>query len=269
MTSHSPVSDSNPRFFADSEGDDRSSHAHRQFIGYLGLVLTPLLLVISGWRPTEGLERWGLLDSVSAYYYTGAVAVFVGTLTAIAAFFFTYRGYGNESYLRDRAAAMIAGVAAVAVGYFPTVAPYPLTPPSWWTPGIGKAHYVAAVFLFGSFIYFALFLFPKVNEGKKDQPKSTGKKVRNSFYYLCGVAMLLCIVWAGIAALNDAPIFWAEAGALFFFAVSWLVKGRADRTAIAAVHYGRHPAQLADKVSGAIRGLVQGVGPVQGVDPKK
>lgn len=268
MTSNSPVSGSGPRFFANSEGDDRSSDAHRQFIGYLGLLLTPLLLIIAGLRHTEGLQQWVLLESVSAYYYTGAVAVFVGTLMALAAFLFTYDGYENESYLRDRAAAIIAGVAAVAVAYFPTVAPAPLTPPSWWTPGIGRTHYIAAVVLFGSFIYFALFLFPKVKAEEKDQPKSRGKRVRNGFYYLCGMAMVLCIVWAGIAALNGAPIFWGEAGALFFFAVSWLVKGRADRTAIAALYYGRHPGQLVHKVSSAIRGLVQGVGPTQGVDSR-
>src|SRR6266545_2173362 len=52
----------------------------------------------------------------------------------------------------------------------------------------------------------------------------------------------------GNALITRAPIFWPEAVALEFFAVSWLVKGRADRTAAAAgrrtLHYGRHPGQL-------------------------
>ncbi|MFC1955918.1 hypothetical protein ACFLWZ_05265 [Chloroflexota bacterium] len=56
------------------------------------------------------------------------------------------------------------------------------------------------------------------------------------------------MLWAGIASFNGAPIFWPEALALEFFAVSWLVKGRADITAVAAgrrtLYYGRHPKQL-------------------------
>jgi hypothetical protein len=67
-------------------------------------------------------------------------------------------------------------------------------------------------------------------------------------HIFCGAAMVACMVWAGIATVLDTPIFWPEALALEFFAVSWLVKGRADITAIAAgkgtLYYGRHPRQL-------------------------
>ena len=52
------------------------------------------------------------------------------------------------------------------------------------------------------------------------------------FYRVCGAAMVGCIAWAGSALFTGAPIFWPEALALEFFAVSWLVKGRADRTAV-------------------------------------
>jgi len=67
-------------------------------------------------------------------------------------------------------------------------------------------------------------------------------------HIFCGVAMLACMLWAGIATVTDAPIFWPEALALEFFAVSWLAKGRADITVVAAgkrtLYYGRHPRQL-------------------------
>jgi hypothetical protein len=123
MTTHTEDSASLPTresLFATAEQDDLSSHLHRQLIGYLGMTLPFLLWVIAGWRPTEGLPRWGLLTSVSAYYYTGSVAAFVGILVALAAFLVTYRGYKNEQNRRDRIAAIIASVAAIGVAFFPT-----------------------------------------------------------------------------------------------------------------------------------------------------
>jgi len=49
--------------------------------------MLPLLLwVIAGWRPTTGVQPWELMSSVSAYYYTGAVAAFVGILVSLAVF---------------------------------------------------------------------------------------------------------------------------------------------------------------------------------------
>ena len=41
--------------------------AHRQLIGYLGLFLPALVWAVAGLRPTNGLPRWCLLPSVSAY----------------------------------------------------------------------------------------------------------------------------------------------------------------------------------------------------------
>jgi hypothetical protein len=220
--------------------------------------MLPLMLwIIAGWRPTEGLPRWELLSSVSAYYYTGAVAAFVGTLVALAAFLVTYRGFDNAYNRRDRVAAIIASAAAIGVAFFPTSAPAGLPAPSWWTLQTRTIHYISAVVLFGAFIFFSLFLFPKskVTQGER---LPFGKRVRNFFYISCGVAMLVCMAWAGSAFFTGAPIFWPEALALIFFALSWLVKGHADWTLIAAgrrtLHYGRHPGKLVKAVWRALRG---------------
>ena len=226
--------------FGAGEADDRSSYAHRLLIGSLGLVLPVLLWVIAAWRPIAGLGRWAPLDSVSAYYHSGAVAAFVGILIALAVYLFTYRGYANDYGRRDRIAAAIAGVAAVLVAFFPTRATDGLPAPSWWAPWMGVVHYVAAVVLFGSFIFFSLFQFPKSGAGAKPP---LDKRRRNRIYRVCGWVMVACIAWAGSALFTDAPIFWPEALALEFFAVSWLVKGRGDRTAMAVgqrtLYYGR------------------------------
>ena len=73
--------------------DGLSQRENRTVIGVLGLFLPVLLYVIAGLRPTTGLQAWILLNSVSAYYYTGAVGIFVGVLFSLALFLFTYRGY--------------------------------------------------------------------------------------------------------------------------------------------------------------------------------
>jgi hypothetical protein len=85
---------------AASRPDDLSDNAHRQLIGYIGLVLPFLLTVIAVTR--DGIGRWRNLESISAYYYTGAVAAFVGMLVGLALFLFTYRGYANKYNRADR-----------------------------------------------------------------------------------------------------------------------------------------------------------------------
>jgi len=239
-----------------SAPDDRSSHGHRQLIGILGLILPVTLWGVASWRRTTGLPQWEPLDSVSSYYYSGAVAIFIGILAALAVFLFTYRGYANKDNRRDRRAATVAGTAAAVVAFFPTSAPLALPAPTWWTEDAGKIHFVAAVILFGAFSYISLFLFTKSNV-PKGQGVPTEKRARNKIYVACGLGMVACIAWAGIATFNDVPIFVPEALALEFFAISWLVKGHVDETAVdagkATLHYAAHPRQLAGKVWGAIR----------------
>ena len=241
------------KLFPDREMDDLSSHAHRQLIGSIGMVLPVLLWLIAGWRPI-GEHPWTPLSSVSAYYYSGAVSAFAGMLVALALFLFTYRGYDNKYYHRDRVAASIAGVAAVLIALFPTGAPSDLLVLSWWTPRIGTIHLVSAAVLFGSFIFFALFQFP-ISSVEKAKPLPLEKKVRNAIYISCGLAIALCMLWVIYASFRSAPIFWPEVLALEFFAVSWLVKGRAYATVVEtgrkSLYYARHPRQLVNKMQDA------------------
>jgi hypothetical protein len=245
------VSDKNThKIFPDREIDDLSSHAHRQLIGSIGMLLPVLLWLIAGWRPI-GEHPWIPLSSVSAYYYSGAVSAFAGMLIALALFLFTYHGYDNKYYRRDRYAASLAGLAAVLVALFPTGAPSDSLAFSWWTPRTGMIHFISAAVLFGSFIFFSLFQFP-MSSVEKAKPLPLDKKVRNIIYICCGLAMAVCMLWVIYASFTDAPIFWPEVLALEFFAVSWLVKGRAYTTVVAAgrmcLYYARHPRKLAKKV---------------------
>lgn len=205
--------------------DDLSDHAHRQLIGYIGLVLPVVLIILAIVR--DGMERWMALESISAYYYTGAVAAFVGMLVALALFLFTYRGYANERHSYDRAAANTAAIAALVVAFFPTAAPTGVPPLLWWSPMTGIVHHVFAVVLFGMFAVFALWLFRIT---PPEEAMSPDKQRRNMVYLACGTVIVGCILWAGAAGFKGKPIFVPESIALVAFSISWLVKGYAHVT---------------------------------------
>lgn len=206
---------------------------HRRLIGFLGLLLPFLLYLLAGVRRTEGLEPWALLDSVSSYYYTGAVAVFTGVLLALSLFLFSYRGYRGA--VADRVLGFIGGTAAVLVALFPTGAPGSLSEPEWWSPVAGKVHYVAAVVLFISFILFSLWLFRKTDAAGR-AARSPGKKARDAVCLWCGVVMVVSVAWAGSAIFTGADILIPEVIALWAFAISWLAKGKIHRPVLRAVH---------------------------------
>ena len=217
---------------SDDRADDLSglsARVHRQLIGYVGLALPILLIVITWLRRDHPDQPWRWHSSISAYYYTGAVAAFVGLLVALALFLFAYRGYKNKYQLIDRLAAMIAGVAALGVAFFPTTAPDGFTAAAWWTERTGVLHYVSAVVLFAMFAVFSLWLFRLT--GTADQPPADKQK-RNLVYLACGIAIVVSIAWAGVAGRNKKSILVPESIALVAFAVSWLVKGRAVKSIV-------------------------------------
>jgi hypothetical protein len=243
--------------FAPPDARDAAGHRHRQLIGYCGLFLPLAVHLAAVARRPAGPARWEWLDSISAYYHTGAVAVFVGVLVALSLLLVTYGGYRNESQWLDRRVAIIAGVAAFGVAFFPTAAPPGTAAPSWWTEATGTIHYVSAAVLFAAFAVFDLVLFPKsdVPAGQRLPPD---KRWRNRFYRLAGTGIVLAMVWVLVARRAGRSIFWAEAAALACFALSWLVKGRADRTAVALArltgHYGRHPMAFVRALRAVVRG---------------
>lgn len=227
MVTLTPTQSASSRFSPPPSTDDLSSHAHRQLIGYIGLAMPILLVVISAFRPLHGVDRWELLDSISAYYYSGAVAVYVGLLVALALFLFSYRGYGNAYHAADRVAAVVAGVAALFVAFFPTRPPEVVTTPAWWTEVAGILHYASAIVLFTMFAVFSLWLFRKTKKGEKPD---AGKRRRNRIFLTCGIIIVASMLWAGFNGATDRPIFLPESTALIAFAVSWLTKGYAHRT---------------------------------------
>ena len=213
-----------------SAPDDIAGNTHRQLIGYIGLVLPMLIIVLVLWR--DGEKLWRGLESISAYYYTGANAAFVGMLVALALFLLTYSGYRNELHSADRWVARVAGLAALAVAFFPSRVPDGFMALSWWKPWVGVVHHVAAIALFSMFALFALWLFRKKAKGQIETPDD--KKWRNRVYLTCGTVIVAAMAWAGSNGFAGKPIFWPESLALFAFSVSWLVKGYAHTPVINA-----------------------------------
>ena len=204
--------------------DDNSGHTHRQVIGYLGALLPVLLPLAERFRPGQAQLGW-TPDSISAYYWSGAIPLFTGVLAVLSVFLLTYRGYNNEDGKWDRRAAIVAGIAAALVALFPTEpsqAIKDLHP--WWAEWVDVTHKTAAVTLFGMFALFSLWLFRKGNADDAE------KRRRNTIYMVCGIGILASMGWAAVNMLRKQPVFWPEAAALWFFAWSWLVKGRALRS---------------------------------------
>lgn len=202
--------------------------AQRQWIGWMGLLLPGMVVAISWVWPVQGTP-WKMLDSVSAFYYTSAGAVFVGTLFVLAIFLLTYGGYEGDK--ADRRLGKIAGSAALCVALFPTAPPHHLTAPGWWWDWMGRLHYIAAVVLFLTFIAFASWIFRRTSATRDTM--AAGKRWQNRIYVVCALFMAGSVLWAWLAGRKDNPIFLPETIALVAFAISWLVKGRAHEPVVA------------------------------------
>ncbi len=203
-----------------------SQQGHRRLIGILGLLLPILVYVLAGLLPTVGMPRWRVLRSLSAYYYTGAMSVFVGVLFALALFLLTYPGY--REVVADRVVGRVGGVAAIALALFPSSAPAGLSAPSWWHPTMAVIHLAAGVTLFTSFILFAIWLFRKSNTPRRED-RSPDKRRRDDICLACGILMIVAVLWAISSLFTHASIFLAESIAIVAFAVSWLTKGEVDK----------------------------------------
>src|SRR5947207_9242922 len=181
-----------------------SQQAHRRLIGILSLLLPLLLFIFADLRHTVGLPAWTPLNSISAYYYTGAVAIFVGVLFALALFLLTSPGY--KGVIADRLLGLVGGTAAILVALFPTSAPDGLSAPSWWSPYMRTVHYLSAVVLFVAFILFAIWLFRKSNiPSRGDRPLQ--KRPRDDTCLASGIRMTASLRWATSSMITHASRF--------------------------------------------------------------
>jgi hypothetical protein len=182
----------------------RSYHTLRKAVGILGIAL-PIVVPFAAYVAKDGLQQ-----SISAYYYTAGIGLFVGMLWAIGMFLICYKGHQKI----DEVASSLAGAFAIGVSLFPT------DHEGQAHSGIGYAHFGFAIAFFLVITYMAVFLFTKSNDS------------RTRIYRACGVTMVGCLVLMGLRMLPMAGIlrfsfslFTLEAIAVVAFGVAWLVKG--------------------------------------------
>jgi hypothetical protein len=189
----------------------------RKAIGIIGIAL-PIGLLVG--KPL--IDGGGMLGSISAYYYSGMRNYFVGTMCALAVFFFSYKYARRDNFLST-----LTSIFALGVAFFPT-SPRGADTDMTWTAGL---HFACAVLFFLTLAYFAYFIFTLPPLPKEQ--REPHKRLRNKIYKICGVTIVVCLILSPILdrVLSDAvraqihPLFWLESIAVWAFSFSWLVKG--------------------------------------------
>jgi hypothetical protein len=186
--------------------------------------------------------------------------LFVGFLFIIGAFLFSYKGHKHgpakpgsrrtgegKAKFRDwpkklwayvkrnqeDVVSIIGGVAALSTALFPTAQDpdvFVLSDP------VSTTHYIAAVFVFLTTIYFCLVAFKSCAKPKRDKAIEDGDDpapmIRRIWLYrVCGWGIAVVMAVAAIAAAREwSPIpnfvFWAEAVALWLFGIGWVTASK-------------------------------------------
>ena len=194
---------------------ETQTHYQRFMLGIIcGLLPVGCLLFgILGQLPGINNPEWYV--SISATYFANSNMCMIGALCLCAFFLFTYQGYD----LGDRLFTSIAAIAALLIVAFPCSARGTdahlglFALPSNISNTI---HGVAAAVLFLS---FALMILTQFTKG--------GRKKRNILYYICGIIMLIAMVFVVISMYcNWVPYMTMilEIVMLEAFAIAWIVK---------------------------------------------
>jgi len=178
----------------------------RATLGWLGMILPWIVVVLTH----------GFPPSISATYYTNAVAVFMIILGSAGILLICYKGYSWVDDLIFTA----SGIFGIGICLFPCSTELFDIVGTFQLPVkvSGIIHNTCAACFFTLLSVSSLFLFTK-----SDGNPTKKKKIRNIIYRVCGVGMV------GSFLLFLLPDFYIktwliETIALFFFGVSWLTK---------------------------------------------
>lgn len=188
----------------------------RNLIGFLGMVLPWLALIstfIYGKFNNLPSEFW-YNYSISGTYYVSPVLA--GILTAASIVLICYKGYD----WRDELITTISGIFGLVIVLFPCASILESGRVGLFQLDMNISniiHNIAAAIFFILLAINSLFLFTLGDSNTKQ------KKKRNLIYRICGIGMVI----SALLILFPIPgkFFIAEAIALTFFGISWLVKG--------------------------------------------
>lgn len=220
----------------------------RLALGVLGLSL-PLILFVGGLydQPRVGADP-RVEPTISDFYHTTYRDIFVGSLCAIGVFLISYRGYPRQrgEWINDDWLATIAGLAAFGLAFFPNegggeavVSTFQNWVGTHWAP---RLHYAFALIFFLCLAGFCFFKFPR-----------SSRPWRCRIYRACGWGIVVALVLTAIAVIfkrwiggpigawvtDNSVIFFLEAIGVWAFAISWIVKSRADMALVQSISLGR------------------------------
>jgi len=208
----------------------------RTVVGFIGILLPIILIIGEAFFLKGGVHVRG---SLSAYYHSSMQDIFVGSLCVTGFLLITYMAGMARTW--DFWLSLIAGVAVLAVIFFPTWRPgmpsgAPLCgtnpSPAGCSPieqALGEAltarihSAAAAVFI----LCLAAISFLFARREKKYNNSDPGKR----FHVFCGVAILLAVAWVvigGALKINIwelTPLYVGEIISVWAFGASWLAKG--------------------------------------------
>lgn len=198
----------------------------RLVIGGLGVAL-PWLLIL-GDRVLEG--DWRIRDSVSADHYSGTRDGFVATMFVIGVFLVTYRFFERKNL--ENIFSIVAGIAGVLVGWFPTSRRDSAAPLTALQDKVGE--FVARGIHFGAAITFiALLAIMSVMFGRQEGRLTRRPNAKHSpafwqrFHFGCAwvivVGVLAIPLWRALG--SDIALWLGETVAVTAYGVSWLAKG--------------------------------------------
>lgn len=225
----------------DIRSHEPSSLVFRTCIG--GMALLFLTIIIFGNMIVTGS---GILDAISAYYYSPMRNFFIGSLCVIGTLLICYR------YQRvDKIAGIIAGLCVIGLAICPR-------DPGKTATWIGRAHWAFSIGFLLTLLFMVFYLFtlsdnkPSLIQHKRNWVHTTvyivrrpfwrsdqktlppGKFWRNWVYIVCSgimaVFLVLCLLDQLFFSSNKQiesinPVFWCELFPLLAFSVAWFVKG--------------------------------------------
>ena len=206
----------------------RSYLIMRVVIGGLGIAL-PFVLVF-----VDGVVLDGdpiPLTSLSAYYYSGARELFVGTLCATGVFLITYKVAERNL---DNTLSLAAGFAVLVVALFPTGLPKDvvvLTPLQDWLgePVVEWVHFIAAVTFIVSLAVISYFFGKREGARPLQEGKRRSRRFWQRYHWACAGAIAAALVWIALTEVTgwgpNESLLYGEAVSAWAFGASWLWKG--------------------------------------------
>jgi hypothetical protein len=212
----------------------RSFLIMRTLVGVLGIALPILLVLVDGvWFDAGPFLR----ESLSAYYYSGARELFVGGLSAIGVFLFTYKVAENNL---DNTLSLLAGLSVVVVALFPTSRPSNLIGLTalqnrWGESFVAGIHFFAAAVFILSLAVISYFFGKREGRPREDGvPQRRSRRFWRNYHWTCAALILAAFLWSGVTELTNwgpsRSLLYGEVVAVWAFAASWLWKGLEMRT---------------------------------------